>query len=152
MVSMWAKLPSKMRTFRKAKELSKTIGFRSIGEVAFAADLEEQGTLYTYEPDVFMYTLPERKYIPDFRLKKKKGGWMYIEYKGRFSAQDRTKIRLIKKQNPDIDLRIVFEKPNNKLNKSSKTTYGAWADQHGIPWSNRTIPAEWRKECGNNGS
>jgi hypothetical protein len=48
-------------------------------------------------------------------------------------------------QNPDIDIRFLFVNANNKLNKSSKTTYGAWCDKHKILWAEKRIPNEWLK-------
>lgn len=71
---------------------------------------------------------------------------MYIEYKGNFTGPDRTKMLLVKKQHPDLDIRLVFGRATNKLNRASKTTYAMWADKYGFPWSEKVIPEEWRKE------
>jgi hypothetical protein len=50
---------------------------------------------------------------------------------------------LIKEQNPLIDIRFVFMNANMKLNKTSKTSYGFWCDQHGFKWAENKIPDEW---------
>ena len=44
---------------------------------------------------------------------------------------------LVREQNPDIDIRFLFVNANNKLNKSSKTTYGAWCDKNKILWAEK---------------
>ena len=53
-------------------------------------------------------------------------------------------IKQVKKDNPDIDLRMVFQSPYNKISKKSKTTYAQWCDNLGIPWTSYTnIPLDW---------
>jgi hypothetical protein len=50
--------------------------------------------------------------------------------------------------NPGIDIRMVFQNPNQKLAKSSPTTYEAFAKKLGIPYvAKKDIPAEWLEEC-----
>ena len=39
----------------------------------------------------------------------------------------------VKEQNPELDIRFVFQR-NNTLSKNSKTTYGAWCEKHGFPY------------------
>jgi len=120
-----------------------------MGEVKFAAQLDECKVEYEYEPESFTWTPAKRKYTPDFRIKKRKKGssvYMFIEYKGNFQGPDRTKLIKIKEEHPDLDIRLVFERATNKLNRASHTTYGDWADKHGFPWAEKEFPAEWRKE------
>lgn len=133
---------------RNAANTAKLIGLRSIGEVRFAADLMAKRVKYEYEVDRFSYTPKVKTYCPDFRIKKRKrnGGYMYIEYKGNLRGSDRTTLRLIKQQYPEMDLRIVFEKPLNKLNRRSKTTYAMWAEQYNFPWADKKLPEEWARE------
>lgn len=136
---------TKPKSKRNAKIVAMQYAMRSIGEVKFAADLEDKKIPYDYEPDKFKYIPTVRTYCPDFRVKKRKrgGGFMYLEYKGNLRGTDRTKMRLFKKQYPDVDLRFIFEKPGNKLNKQSKTTYSDWASQYGFPWAECVMPPEW---------
>ena len=77
------------------------------------------------------------KYLPDFRI-----GKMYIECKGRFTAADRKKMRLVKEHNPKKDIRLLFMS-NNKLNPRSKTRYSDWAEKNGFKWAIKRIPEEW---------
>ena len=59
-------------------------------------------------------------------------------------AAHRRKIKAVIEQHPEIDLRMVFQAPFNKISKKSKTTYAKWCDKHGIPWcSFSNIPLEW---------
>lgn len=137
MVCLWEQLPGKIRTKRLAREWSHTLGYRSISEVKYKAFLDAHGIPNEYEPDVFKYTLPKGKYTPDFKIfkqTKQDGSPIYLEYKGVFSGKDRRKLRYVRQSNPTLDLRLVFERSSNKLNKYSKTTYGEWATKNGFKW------------------
>ena len=57
-----------------------------------------------------------------------------FETKGRFTGSDRSKHIAIKKQHPDLDLTIVFQRPHLPIRKGSKTTYAGWCDKHDIKW------------------
>lgn len=80
------------------------------------------------------------QYNPDWKIRE----GVYLETKGLFKAQDRAKHLYIKQQHPDIKVYLVFQNPNNRLSRVSKTTYGEWCDKHGIEWATLdTIPKEW---------
>lgn len=64
--------------------------------------------------------------IPDLDL--------VVETKGRFKLEDRKKMLAVLACNPDLDLLMVFSDPNKTISKASKTTYGSWCTDHGIPW------------------
>ena len=105
---------------------------------------------YGYETETLDYTVPEskHKYTPDFVFTKRDGTLMYIETKGRWTAIDRKKMKHVLKSNPDIDIRMVFQSPNQKISKGSKTTYEAYAIKLGIPnVAKKEIPVEWMQEC-----
>ena len=69
---------------------------------------------------------------------------VYLETKGYWSPSDRRKILNVKKSNPEVDLRMVFQAPFNKINKNSKTTYAKWCEKHDIPWTHfHDIPIDW---------
>lgn len=88
----------------------------------------------------FGYTLPGRKYYPDLVLPN----GVCIEAKGMFDAEDRIKLLTVRAQNPDADIRIVFQRPASPLYKGSKSTYGDWADKHGFPYcKGPSVPLEW---------
>ena len=81
-----------------------------------------------------------RTYTPDFEL----DNGIIIETKGKFDPDDRRKIKAVKQQHPDLDLRMVFQSPFNTISKKSKTTYAKWCDKQGIPWTSFTnIPLDW---------
>lgn len=125
--------------------------FRSKGEAVFYSQCKAAGLEPDYENknDVIEYIIPEskHKYNPDFTLQKIAGGKMIIEYKGMWELADRKKHLELKRQFPNLDIRIIFEKPQNKIKKGSSTTYGAWCNAKGIKWAAKKMPAAWINEC-----
>ena len=111
---------------------------RSGLEEQVAELLDELKIPYAYESEKIQY-VTEARYIPDFKV-----GDIYLEAKGYFKPADRKKMLAVKKCNPDLDIRLVFQAPYNKISKKSKTTYAKWADRHGFPWcAYYAIPREW---------
>lgn len=95
-----------------------------------------------YEPqDASLHYNTPARYIPDFRL----GNGVLVECKGYLGPRDRRKMLLVKKQNPGVDIRFLFQRANNRLTKSPNSqTYWQWAEQHGFPWAEgEKIPKEW---------
>ena len=113
--------------------------YRSKAEKEFANVLADAKIKFEYEPNRIPYVI-SKTYLPDFYLVDY---GFYIEFKGYFRPSDRTKHMLIKEQNPLIDIRFVFMDANKKLNKTSKTSYGFWCDQHDFEWAENKIPDEW---------
>ena len=117
----------------------KTSKFRSGLEEQVAKLLSGLGISYEYESEKLGYTI-EHNYTPDFVLPNH----VLLETKGYWDAADRRKILAVKKDNPYLDLRMVFQSPYNKINKKSKTTYAMWCEKHDIPWTSyHNIPLEW---------
>ena len=117
----------------------KTSKFRSGLEEQVAKLLEGLGVPYEYESTRVPYTI-QHHYSPDFILPNH----VLLETKGYWDAKDRRKILAVKKDNPYLDLRMVFQSPYNKINKNSKTTYAKWCEKHDIPWTSyHNIPLEW---------
>ncbi len=117
----------------------KTSKFRSGLEEQVAKLLEGLGVTYEYESTRVPYTI-QHHYSPDFVLPNH----VLLETKGYWDAKDRRKILAVKKDNPYLDLRMVFQSPYNKINKNSKTTYAKWCEKHDIPWTSyHNIPLEW---------
>jgi len=117
----------------------KTSKFRSKLEENIANLLDGLGVSYEYESEKLGYTI-EHTYTPDFVLPN----YIYIEAKGYWAPADRRKILNVKKANPEIDLRMVFQSPYNTISKKSKTTYAKWCEKHDIPWTSyHNIPIEW---------
>lgn len=116
--------------------------FRSSFERRIAEDLSSSSTAFHYEKATFTFTRACR-YLTDFVIQGPSGP-IYIEAKGYFPSADRTKMLLVRDQNPDIDIRLLFQRSSNTLNKKSKTTYGDWATKHGFVWAEGTqVPLEW---------
>lgn len=118
-------------------------GYRSGLEENISRQLTEAGIDFEYEKLKIKYQVNKTStYTPDFKLPN----GIIIETKGRFVVADRMKHLLIKEQHPDLDIRFVFSNANVRLTKTSKTTYGQWADKHGFKWANKLIPPEWLGE------
>ena len=121
---------------KKKKTTSK---FRSGLEEQVAKLLEGLGVTYEYESCKVPYTI-QHHYHPDFILPNH----VYLETKGYWSPEDRRKIAAVKRDNPELDLRMVFQSPYNKISKGSKTTYAKWCEKHDIPWTHfHDIPIDW---------
>ena len=113
--------------------------YRSNLEKNIADLLEGLGVSFLYESEKLSYTI-EHNYTPDFVLPN----YTYLEAKGYWAPEDRRKILAVKKSNPDVDIRMVFQSPYNTISKKSKTTYAQWCERHDIPWSSyQDIPIEW---------
>ena len=114
--------------------------YRSGLEERVAKSLESKNIPYLYECSKYVYTV-ESKYTPDFFLQN----GVIIEAKGFFKPSDRRKMIAIKAQHPDLDIRFIFQR-NNTLTRTSRTTYGDWAEKHGFPWCiHPHIPEDWLK-------
>ena len=129
----WAK-----KAYAKLKE-RKNIKFRSKLEEQVAGLLEGLGVSYEYESTKVSYTI-EHNYLPDFVLPN----YVHLETKGYWDAADRRKVLAVKRDNPQLDLRMVFQAPYNTISKKSKTTYAKWCEKHDIPWTSyHNIPLDW---------
>ena len=117
--------------------------YRSKFEVKVAADLGKRKIDFQYEKVSFDYVPKIRNYTPDFYLPESK---IYIATKGRLTSNDRVKHLLIKEQYPDLDIRFVFVNANNKISRTSKTTYANWCDRHKFLWAESLVPMEWLNE------
>lgn len=129
-------------------------GFRSGLEKQNARELEEAGVSFTYEEEKIEYEKPARKskYTPDFVIttcpdgtRKKRP--LIVETKGRFLTADRQKHLLVKKQHPELDIRFVFNNPNARISKQSKTTYAVWCEKNGFLYARGSVPVEWLEEA-----
>ena len=134
----------------KARQVARKLGFRSGFEKEISDFLESLNRYVGYEEDTILYTQPEkpRKYKPDFILLKKDGTKMYIETKGRWTTDDRLKHGYIRDCHPDVDIRFVFQNPNAKIRKGSKTSYADYCEKKGFKYSplKKEIPKEWLDE------
>tara|TARA_R100000655_G_scaffold88996_1_gene129475 strand:+ start:195 stop:545 length:351 start_codon:yes stop_codon:yes gene_type:complete len=113
--------------------------FRSKLEEKVSDLLCRLGVNYEYEDRRIPYQI-QHNYIPDFHL----ANGIFLETKGYWSSSDRRKVKNIIEQNPQLDIRMVFQNPNNRINKKSKTTYSMWCDKNNIKHcSFSNIPIDW---------
>ena len=126
-----------------SKQLARGIrrGYKSGLEEKISEQIVEAGLKVEYETDKISYVWPSRKstYKPDFKLPKK-GGFFYVETKGRFVVNDRQKHLLLKQQLPDLDIRFIFSRASSPLYKGSPTTYADWCEKHVFSYATKTIP------------
>jgi|TARA_B100001094_G_scaffold333140_1_gene408958 hypothetical protein len=127
-----------------ARRIKKINGYRSGFENKVASALSEQKIKFQYEVTQVKYIKPQtnHKYTVDFTLPN----GILIETKGRWTTEDRKKHLLIKDQHPELDIRFVFQNPNGKIRKGSKTSYGDYCDKYGILWADKEIPKAWLLE------
>ena len=81
-----------------------------------------------YESEVLHYL---NNYYPDFTVRRN-GTRFFVETKGYFRPKDRSKMRLVKEFNPEIDLRIIFQKDNYY---TPTMNYSKWAEKNGIQYA-----------------
>lgn len=94
-----------------------------------------------YETTKIPY-IQKHNYIADFTL----SNGVLIETKGRLTSIDRRKMLDVKRCNPELDIRFVFQRASNVIRKGSKTTYADWAVNNGFQWAEGLIPLEWWSE------
>ena len=107
------------------------------------SDLTGRGVSFEYEPHSINYKV-ERLYYPDLLI-----GNIYIELKGYFRQDAQRKMKAVKAQHPDLDIRFVFQKANASIQGAkvrkdgTKMTCSEWAERNGFVWNEETIPKEW---------
>lgn len=114
--------------------------YRSKFERTTAEFLRTKGVGFEYEKRRLSYT-KVHYYKPDFEL----ANGIIVETKGRFTSSDRTKMLGVIKENPGLDIRMVFQR-DNYLYKGSSTKYTQWCKQHNIKCAVGKIPNSWLKE------
>lgn len=94
--------------------------------------------VFKYEPCKLDYVI-SGTYKPDWGIQKRKSeDVLYIEAKGYLRIEHKRKMIAVKKCNPFLDIRFVFQRYNKKDIK--------WAEKYGFPWSINHIPQEWLDE------
>ena len=115
-------------------------GYRSEFELNIARKLKENKVDFEYENYKIEYIHKTRVYTPDFYLPITN---IYVEAKGYLDKDDRVKMLLVQDQHPDLDIRFVFLRANNKIHKKRKTTYGDWCTKNNFKWAEGFIPIDW---------
>lgn len=88
---------------------------------------------YGYETERIPYVLAGH-YIPDFIISTQLGK-IYVECKGYLRPEDKRKLVAVKKQRPEIDLRLLFY--------AERPQYIKWCLKHGFKYAIEKIPREW---------
>lgn len=126
--------------------------FRSEYEFNIAVLLDHHNIEYSYEEDKDMILWKKKEkwnkhyerfgltkddmndrhhlYHPDFRIEDSN---IYIEAKGYFSQEDRTKMILVQKTNPDKVILMCLQSPNAKA--TTKLLAWEWCEKYGIEWT-----------------
>ena len=133
----------------KRVQISKDVILKSgLEEVVFNF-LKDNKCSFKYEGMKITYFQPaiKKTYKPDFPIT----GSFIVETKGAFNSADRKKMKLIKKQNPKMDIRFVFSNAKTKIGKKSLTTYGKWCELNSFPYhciqtTKQTFPIDWLNE------
>jgi hypothetical protein len=124
----------------KKKRTTSTSKFRSGLEESIAKDLETRSIPYEYEQLKLKYTV-EREYKPDFILPN----GILVEAKGYFKSEDQRKMRSVKASNPDLDIRMLFQRASGKVQGSQMSNI-QWCTKYGFQWCEGTIPQAWIEE------
>lgn len=130
--------------------------YRSKFEAGLGATLDRQGIPYSYETETFRIRLETpghtcnscggkqifrmTRYTPDFFLPRGR----VVEAKGRFTGRDRKKALAFRAQYPKRPYALVFMR-DNRLSKTSETTYSDWCEANSVPYSIGAFKQEWLK-------
>jgi len=108
------------------------------------SNLTAKGVEFTFEPHSLPYSVT-RDYIPDLLI-----GEMYVEIKGYFRQDAQRKMRAVKKQHPEKDIRFLFQRANatiqgaKKRKDGTKMTCQEWAERYGFQYAEgEEIPNQW---------
>ena len=134
----------------KRVRISKYVELKSGLEEAVYKFLNNNNCMFVYEGIKIAYSSPETKktYTPDFPISKCN---IIVETKGAFQSADRKKMKLIKAQHPEFDIRFIFSNSKTKIGKKSKTTYGKWCELFGFKYhcvqsTKLPFPKDWLSE------
>ena len=119
------------------------ISSRSTLEERVQENLKKRGIIYTYEPCKLPYSV-QRNYIPDLLI-----GDIYVEVKGYFRQDAQRKMKSVKEQHPELDIRFLFQRASStvqgaKVRKDgTKMTCSEWAERNGFTWAEGNVPDSW---------
>lgn len=123
--------------------------FASAFEAQIAEYLSSIGAEWTYEPIRLPWIPKLRIYVPDFYVKLPNGESFYLEAKGYFDPQARVKMSQIKKQYPDLDIRMFFMNDSIKIPPAKTTTYADWAKKTGYKFYTMSKDISFEYDKGN---
>lgn len=132
---------SRWRQYAAWNKVREEAGFRSGYEAEVQKRLPE-GVLYESIKIPYHIEL-NANYTPDWIMPSQ---CILIEAKGEFRMEDRNKMLILKREYPDLDIRLLFQNPRTKLRKGAVSTYEDWCRKNGFPCAKGPgIPEEWLK-------
>jgi hypothetical protein len=125
-----------MPSWRRAKAWKAKKAFRSGLEDKVATYLQTQKITFAYEPYSIPWTSRPKKhrYTPDFLVRTHSSNVIYLETKGLFDAADMEKHLMVKLQNPQLDIRFVFQRSAGWHTKVKTKSYAKWCQTHGFKY------------------
>jgi hypothetical protein len=110
-------------------------------EEKFRKVCSDENLTYGYETTTLRFTpIPKiKRYTPDWEIAEN----VFIETKGRWTADDRSRLLAVIEQHPEVKIYIIFQKPHNLLSKTSGTTYGDWCNKKKIEWCDFNDTEVW---------
>lgn len=117
-------------------------GFKSAFEDKVFASIRACGVNISYENKEWPW-VSHHIYTADSTLRTKKGLEVVLETKGYLDADDRSKMRHVKAQHPDLVIIFWFQNPKNRISPSSKTTYHEWATKNGFYVINSAVELKY---------
>ncbi len=132
--------------------------YKSKFEERIAGELKKRRVEFDYEKVHLEYSKPvyngmcqdckgehvisQRFYTPDFYLPKQK---IFIETKGKFTPENRTKMIHVKECHPELEIKMLFMR-DNWITKAKKKRYSDWCEYYGFDYAVGEIPKEWLKK------
>lgn len=105
------------------------ITFDSNFEATVAQLLDELNISWEYHPIRIPWVPSVQYYTPDFKINLTDGSSFLLETKGCFDLASRAKMKQLKIQYPNMDIRMMFML-DQPLTKGSPTLYTDWARRH----------------------
>lgn len=131
--------------------------YRSGFEARVSANLEDRGVDFEYESERLDFittvragecaacgskeVVKRRKYTPDFVIRRHDCSKFYIEAKGYLKSTDRSLLRDVKKSNPHLDIKLLFQRDG--WVKKGVQRYSDWAEKFGFEWAVGQVPETW---------
>ena len=125
--------------------------YRNKFEQKTGDSLESYGVKFEYEATKIPYTV-SGTYLTDFDVITKNNRVLHIETKGNgrsFDGATRRKMIAVKKQHPELDIRIIFYsdgKIGPKRKDGSFMKQSDWAMKNGFKYAIKEVPEEWLEE------
>jgi predicted nuclease of restriction endonuclease-like RecB superfamily len=115
----------------------KTTKVRNKFERKILTQLEHTGIPVEYETEKIPYVI-KSSYVPDYILRTTSGK-IYIEAKGYFRPEAKRKMAAVKRQHPELDIRIIFCVSSPKR----MAQYERWARKYNFIYAFGDVPDEW---------